>query len=162
MPAFNLAEYVFTEADRARFVSKLSGMDQPSGCWEWTASRRPKGYGQFRVNRQTPLAHRVAWCLFRGPILNSLCVLHRCDNPPCCNPSHLFLGTVAMNNADMKAKGRRCDGERHPTTKLKADEVLEIRRRRAQGETHTSISKDYPISRQQVSKILARKRWEHI
>lgn len=78
-------------------------------CWEWQGSTNEHGYGRVKVGgRPGPvqLAHRVAWELINGAIPDGLCILHACDNPPCCNPSHLFLGTKADNTADMIAKGR--------------------------------------------------------
>lgn len=78
-------------------------------CWEWTASRKERGYGVFSRpghNNGALKAHRVSWELANGPIPDGLCVLHRCDNPPCVNPAHLFLGTIADNNRDMSLKGR--------------------------------------------------------
>ena len=73
----------------------------PSGCWEYGGARS-KGYGHMKVGR----AHRVMWAALHGPIPTGLCVLHTCDNPPCCNPSHLFLGTKNDNMQDMIAKRR--------------------------------------------------------
>lgn len=84
-------------------------------CWPWKASRSPRGYGVFRLRYQQWRAHRLAWTFSNGPIPSGLLVLHRCDNPPCCNPKHLFVGTSADNTADMIAKGREASGDRHPS-----------------------------------------------
>lgn len=75
------------------------------GCWEWKGFTNPKGYGIIAGSGQV-LAHRVSYRELVGPIPDGLCVLHRCDNPPCYNPAHLFLGTRADNNRDMRDKGR--------------------------------------------------------
>ena len=75
-------------------------------CLEWTGYTRAFGYGQLMVDGKCVGTHRVAWTLANGPIPDGICVLHRCDNPPCCEPAHLFLGTAADNTADMIAKGR--------------------------------------------------------
>jgi hypothetical protein len=75
-------------------------------CEEWPAGRSDEGYGYVRWENRQWQAHRLQWVLVNGPIPEGLCVLHRCDNPPCVNPDHLFLGTRRDNNADMVAKSR--------------------------------------------------------
>ena len=77
-----------------------------NGCWEWAKARDHGGYGRFYTGTVNVGAHRMAWVLAVGPIPNGLCVLHRCDNPPCVNPDHLFLGTIRDNVHDAMKKGR--------------------------------------------------------
>lgn len=89
---------------RERFESRL--LETTSGCLEWTGSRNADGYGSATRGRSSALAHRLAWELAYGPIPQGRLVCHRCDNPPCCNPEHLFLGTQSDNMRDMAAKGR--------------------------------------------------------
>jgi hypothetical protein len=97
--------------DPARFWDSVDKSAGPDGCWPWQRGRNNKGYGRFLIERdgtrQRPLAHRVAMRLHLGRELDRAeFVLHHCDNPPCCNPAHLFLGTQKDNMADMMAKGR--------------------------------------------------------
>lgn len=83
------------------FIDRVKETD--AGCWEWQGHRKKFGHGSFG---RSGLAHRHSWKLFRGPTPNGLCVLHKCDNPPCVNPNHLFLGTIRDNNEDRSTKGR--------------------------------------------------------
>lgn len=86
----------------------LAGIQAESGsdCWIWKGCRNWANYGTMRKNGKNAFTHRIAWEIYKGEIPKGLFVLHRCDNPPCCNPEHLFLGTPQDNSRDMTAKGR--------------------------------------------------------
>ena len=88
-----------------RFWDKVA-IAGPDDCWEWQASFHTTGYGQIKYNRKKWKAHRISWILTNGEIPNTLCVLHKCDNPKCVNPNHLFLGTLKENTQDMLKKNR--------------------------------------------------------
>lgn len=132
-----------------------------SGCWEWQGCR-PRGYGQIRLDGGMRLAHRAAWKAFRGPIPDGLCVLHRCDNPPCLNPEHLFIGTRADNNADKAAKGRArgavMPGRSNPSAKLTEDEVRQIRA--SVGQTQRALAARFGVTQPQICAIRLRKSWK--
>lgn len=141
----------------------------PNGCWEWQASRVAEGYGQTRVGHGNQRrAHRVAYELTYGPIPEGMCVLHRCDNPPCCNPEHLFLGTIADNNADMHRKGRHPHGGPKPgeenfRAKLTNDQVRTIRARYAAGGISIrQLTREYPISLTTMRHLIHGKTWKGI
>jgi hypothetical protein len=127
-----------------RFGTKWSE-DPGSGCWVWTANALPSGYGLIRVSREDGIrvAHRVSWLLHRGPIPPGMRVCHRCDNPPCVNPDHLFLGTPKDNTRDMLMKGRHAYGRRLPQSKLTPEAVAEIR---ASPESSSSICRRYGVT----------------
>ena len=147
-------EKSFTE----RFWNKVDirGEDE---CWEWKEYKDPKGYGRITVNGYSRKAHRIAWILIYGDIPNGFNVLHHCDNPPCCNGKHLFLGTNADNTRDMIRKGR----DRHPGhPKLIEIQIREIRKSRQEGLTLQEIAQLYSISDQHISDICQRKYWKHI
>ena len=100
------------ERDIARFWSKVDRRG-PDECWPWTAAARDrKGYGAFGLDGKIQKAHRVSFLIEHGRWPEP-CGLHSCDNPPCCNPRHIFEGTKADNNRDMAAKGRCAHGDAH-------------------------------------------------
>lgn len=127
-------------------------MAKSEGCWNWTASTFRDGYGQFQCPLGTR-AHRVSWALEYGEI-PTLQVLHRCDNPRCVRPSHLFLGTNADNLADRQAKGRQAQGERQWKAKLTDREVSAIRQLYAIGFTQLELVAMYNSSRATVNKLV--------
>ena len=139
-----------------------------SCCWLWRGGLIGNGYGRFRRGpahiRGRALAHRVAWELTRGPIPAGLAVCHRCDTPRCCNPYHLFLGTVADNNRDMCQKGRAryLRGSKIPCAKLSETLIPTIRHRYAAGEFITRIARDFGVSHQTIRAVVRRERWAHV
>lgn len=147
-----------------RFVCKYR-VCPLSECWLWTASVNKKrgGYGRFSFGCKTIGAHKAAWILYRGDIPAGMHVLHRCDNPLCVNPDHLFLGTNADNVADMDAKGRRINapliGEANPRAKLDESQVLEIFRSR--GKQNEAAAK-FGVSRALIGMIRHGRVWSHV
>lgn len=134
-------------------------------CWEWMISRFRNGYGKFAVSREkTAKANRMAWELLFGPIPDGMCVLHKCDNPGCVRPDHLFLGTPADNARDRNSKGRQAifRGESHSSSKLTDNDVRAIRSERSMGASLVVLSQKYGVTIQNISQIYLRKSWRHI
>lgn len=136
---------------------------KPSGCWEFQGSRHNQGYGRVKREGRVGYAHREAWVEANGPIPSGLHVLHKCDNPPCINPAHLFLGTHADNMADMARKGRiRSCGARGVVRryglKLTPEKAVAIRKDRRK---HEEIARDFGVSRVLVTLIKSGKKWRH-
>lgn len=134
-----------------------------SGCWLWTGCCDRVGYGHFKMGTgcSPSKAHRVAWELYCGPVLDGLCVLHKCDMPPCVNPDHLFLGTHADNAADRGQKHREFHptGELHPMRKIGHGAVRAIR---IDTRNQYVIAAEYGISQGHVSEIKSGKKWSHV
>jgi hypothetical protein len=116
-----------TQDINIRFWSKVN-IKSESECWEWTKSKDKYGYGQFAIKGGMTKSPRIAWALTYGDIPNKKCICHNCDNPSCCNPAHLFVGTHQDNAQDRLSKGRqsRLFGISNPACKLSNEQVLTI------------------------------------
>ncbi len=177
------------------FLSYIDTSMGPKMCWEWTGAKSYKEYGAFtlRVSRKSIIAasHRISWIYFNGPIPANLFVCHRCDNPACCNPRHLFLGTHSENMADMVKKKRSASGdknwsvshkhlrsrgeshrkmiydsalfcENHPHAKLTNTNVRDIFKLKRYGWTPKEISIKFKCSRSNIYMILEGHAWKRI
>lgn len=118
--------------DLERFWEKVEivGVDD---CWEWQGHKNPRGYGHFSIKHQMVKAHRYSWTIQNGEIPAGMVICHRCDNPPCVNPNHLFMATQEDNVHDMENKGRRVTvvkhGEESTNAKLNKALVIEMRQK---------------------------------
>ena len=121
-----------------------------SGCWEWGGRKNDGGYGVFELGRKRHLIHRAVYKLCVGAVPDEILVCHECDNPPCCRPDHLFLGTEADNNRDCVAKGR------HGSLKLTDQQVLDVRRRAATGKRGIikALARELKVSLTTVRRVI--------
>lgn len=145
--------------------NKKYRINPDSGCWEWTASLIGKGYGQFKCaeDPRQQYAHRFSYLIHKGEIPAGKCVLHRCDNPKCVNPDHLFVGSKLDNGQDMQRKGRSTYGEKNTQAVLSAADIRTIRSLCAEGELpQWRIAKMFGIQQMEVSRIYRRERWAHV
>jgi len=152
------------ETLKPRFEEKYV-INETSGCWIWTGAKLPSGYGQIKIPgaRKQVYAHRLAWMLHRGEVPQKMRVLHKCDNPTCVNPEHLFLGSSRDNMQDMKRKGRHLYGERNVEAKLKTEQVERIKTLLAGSEfTQLELAKMYSVSPMTISRIARGERWAHV
>jgi hypothetical protein len=127
-----------------------------SGCWLWIGCSEKGGYGFLRVNGKNIRAHRFSYELHVGPIKSGLYVCHKCDNPCCVNPEHLFLGTNSENQIDCSRKNRRWK-----TQKLTLEQVKEIKRLAELGERTKDLAQKYGVSVPLISNIKSGIRWAH-
>jgi hypothetical protein len=152
---------------KQRFLEKIRE-DSETGCWEWQGSKNNHGYGVMGVGRSNRAAHRVGYELYRRPLEKGELALHRCDNPGCVNPRHIFTGDQKANVRDMNAKGRgnytkeKVRGSRSPNSKLTEADVAELKRRLLLGEPKTKLARDFNISRAVIWNIQTGKAWTHV
>ena len=165
---------IYTETEVQRFWTKVQ---RGEGCWEWTASRTKFGYGILgirRIARSPRKAHRMSWEIAHGPIPGNFHVLHRCDNPPCVRPDHLYLGTNADNVRDRMERNpvihnwttdRTRLGSAHPRAKVTEEQVLEMRRRytpQSQTDGSSALAREFGLAQASVWAIISRQSWTHI
>jgi len=149
-------------------------VNDSTGCWEWMKGRSVTGgYGVISVSNKQEKVHRTMWNVTFGDIPKGMCVLHRCDNPPCCNPDHLFLGTIGENNEDRDKKGRQAKGDaitrnrrsfkgdQNPRAKLSYDKAEYIRSRYASGGIRLKdLANELSVTIQSVWMIVKGRRYQ--
>jgi hypothetical protein len=143
----------------ARFWSKVEVTQNTCRCWEWRATRNSLGYGQFKLNGTATYAHRVAALLAGKQLDEDSVVMHVCDNPACCNPTHLIVGSHGANVADRVAKGRSARGSGNGRAKLNKDQVVAIR---ADDRPQSVIALEYGVTPKAVALIRSRRTWAHV
>ena len=137
----------------------------PDDCWLWTAGTDKDGYGRFMWNMRNPRSHRVAYELLVGPIPEGLYACHTCDNPPCCNPAHIFLGTQLDNIRDAASKGRLATGnctrtKGCPGVALSPADVQDIRS--ACGKSNRVLARHYGVHPSTISRARRMETWKHV
>lgn len=150
-----------------RFWGKVDTSEGTEACWTWLAVKNEKGYGRIwsLPHGRQIYAHRAAWELEVGPIGEGLFVCHKCDNPACVNPAHLFLGTARENTRDATRKGRLVNppvrvGEDNRKAKLTEKQVQEIRCKYAEGCTQNKLACEYGVAQAHISQVVLGKVWK--
>ena len=131
------------------------------GCWDWTGHKDSRGYCRIMVDGKIELAHRVSWQMTCGKIPENMVVCHRCDNPSCVNPEHLFLDTQWGNLADMRAKGRDNQpcGEANGNSSLRREDIYYIR---ASRKKPSELADHFNMTPTGIRRIQRRETWKHL
>jgi hypothetical protein len=149
-----------TDCSQQAFWSRVEKRE-PTECWLWRGTTT-EGYGRFYFNNRAFVAHRISYQIAYGDIAPGLLVCHKCDNRPCVNPYHLFVGSPRQNSMDMVSKNRQTWGERNPSAKLTTEQVLEIRNLNKDTINKSAVARQYGISRKMLRNILSHVNWRHL
>lgn len=155
------------QKDIERFWSYVD-VQGPNNCWEWTGSRQRSGHGNIYLKGKVIKVHRLAYTIANGPIPDGLCVIHSCDNPPCCNDAHLSAETQGRNILDAykrglqpRYRGRR--GEQVPSHKLTVAQVTDIRTLYVNGTFNQyELAEKFGVLQSNISQIIQLKTWKHV
>jgi len=134
---------------------------EPRGCWVWLGHIHEGKYGTVHFEGRRYMAHRLVWNLLRGEIPTGMVACHTCDNPPCCNPDHIFLGTLTDNCEDMVKKNRQARGVRVSTNKLTEAQVIRILKLN-KTKNQLEIAKQFGVARTNVGAILRGETWGYL
>jgi hypothetical protein len=145
-------------------LHEFYSLEEETGCWLWNRARNQRGYGLKKFKEKITAAPRIVYELVNGPFARHLVICHKCDNPPCINPGHLFAGTQKENCQDAVAKGRTAHntGPNSGTAKLTRRNVLEIRSMWAAGYSVISLAKRYDVAVSTIWSIFKGKTWRHV
>lgn len=143
-----------------RFWRKVEKSE--SGCWEWVGSKWNNGYGRFMVEKRRRKAHRISFLLRNGILPSDKIVCHKCDNPSCVNPDHLFLGTVDDNSKDMVSKGRSTHGERNGRSILRESDVREIRSINPTSQQCRELASKFGCHPNAIKQVVKKETWTRI
>ena len=147
---------------KKRFWEKV-GVRGEDECWEWKGDRHPFGYGRFNNGEGRIVnSHRYVMQITLGEIPDGMRVLHKCDNAPCVNPNHLYLGTAKQNTKDMKDRKRSTFGERNRHAKLTEAQVLSIRKLRRGGVPYKELMRDFGVSVNTIRRVVYLETWAYL
>lgn len=147
-----------------RKILESVAVDPETGCWNWRKCLLTSGYGQTYASGKKWRAHRLSFSAFFGKIPDGYCVCHKCDNPRCVNPFHLFLGTSLENQQDKIRKGRERyqQGSQHHASKLTEEQVIAIHAERKTGVKCRVLAKKYGVSTHLIESVCSGKAWKHL
>lgn len=150
-----------------RFWGKVKITANPTICWEWAGSTNKMGYGYITIKNDEGKfvkfkAHRISYYLHYNKDPHSLLVMHKCDNPKCCNPQHLDIGTDKTNADDREVKGRGNKGESNGHAKWTENQILEMRRLYSEGISTKELAEKYGTYANSIYCIVTKRYWKHI